>query len=225
MAVTKISIVNAALVLVGAKKISSLTDNSKSARLASDLYEVNLKNVFGLPHNWKFATTRRTLSEYGTEPISGYDKQYLIPEDSQRIIAMVEEDDDEIQFKWRREFVRDTSVTPAREYDVVLTNEETVRIKYVALREDPARYPGWFVKLLYTSLAVMLSQPLKQSKQDREQLRSMEVFALNDALAGDSAEDADSNEANERLDDGSTEVVDAASNGIAGRRRYVWERR
>lgn len=223
-AITQINLINAALVLVGDKTINSLTDANKRARLAKDLYDIALKDVYDLPYNWRFATTRATLSELADEPAFGYDYQYAIPEDSRRIISMVDEDDDSIEFEWRRELYRDTS-NPPKEYDVILTNEDTVRVKYVSFRENPAQWPGWFVKLVYTRLAVLLSEPLKQSNRHREQLRSMYQFALDDAVSGNGSEDADVNIENRRTDKGSTEVVEAARQGFFGANRSAWGRR
>lgn len=224
-ATTKINIINIALLLIGDRKINSITDKSKRARLADETFDIAMKDVFDLPYDWRFATTRAQLSEMTDEPLFGYDHMYAIPEDSRRIIAMVDESFDIIQFECRRELYRDTSKKPPKEYDVVLTNEETVRIKYVSLRENPASWPGWFVKLVYTRLAVILAEPLKQSKQDREQLRSMFQFALDDAVAGNQSEDADVNSELRNLDIGSTEVVEAARQGFTRANMSCWGRR
>jgi hypothetical protein len=225
MATTETTIINMAIYLVGGTSINATTDSKKTARVADDLYEPVRNAVFDMAIDWKFATTRKQLSENSNEPDFGYDHQYNMPANGRRIISMVNEDDDTIEFEWRREVYIDDDVSPPREYDVILTNEDTVRVKYIYLRRDPAKWPGWFVNLVATNLAVWMSQPLKQSKQDREQLRSMRFTALEEALEGNGSEDVDINVENERLDKGSTEVIEAARNGFVGATRSNWGRR
>jgi hypothetical protein len=223
MAVTKIDLINFALALVGEKDINSTTDPVKAAELANSLWEVVVFRLFDLPYvNWKFATTRTTLSELSDTPAFGYDHQYQYPDNCRRITGMLNEDDDTIEFEWRRELYIDDD---DNEYDVVATNEDTVRVKYIFYREDCAKWPGWFGVLVATGVAVVLSEPLKQDKKHREQLRDMMAVAMAEAMAGNQGEDVDVNADNERLDDGNTDVVNAAVAGFLGPDWSNWGRR
>jgi len=222
MAVTQIDVVNYGLVLAGEKTITSMTANVKGARLASAFFEMVLRECLSIPHvDWTFATTRTSLSELDDTPASGYDHQYNYPPKCHRIISMVNEDDDTIEFKWRREVY----LKGAKEYDVLLTNEDTVRVKYIVYRNDPEKWPGWFTILVGTKIGLLLCEPLKQDKRKVEQLMLMAEGALNEALAGNGSENAEVNINNERMDEGNTDVVGAATSGYLGNDWSNWGQR
>ena len=220
---SKIDVINYALVLAGEKQINATTDPVKAAKLADSMWEIVTLAVCDNPYvDWKFQTVRGTLSELSDTPASGYDHQYAYPDNARRIIATINEDDDTIEFKWRRELYIDSS---NKEYDVLLTNEDTVRVKYLVYRADPAKWPGWYVELVATKLAVVVSEPLKQDKKHREQLRSMLLTAVETAMAGNQREDTDVNAENEDLDKGNTSVVGAAVAGFLGPDWSNWGKR
>ena len=136
MAISKITIINTALIMVGEKTISSPTDNSKAAKLANQLYDLCVEESFDLPDNWKFATSRKELSELATTPAIGtFDHQYILPSEQRRVIALVALTSDDFEFRWRKEFVRINN----DDFDVILTNEVNAYVKYIVLREDPAK--------------------------------------------------------------------------------------
>ena len=59
---TKIEIINRGFALVGLKKITSLTDLSPEAEIASQIYPTSLATVLE-ECAWTFATKRKNLSE------------------------------------------------------------------------------------------------------------------------------------------------------------------
>jgi hypothetical protein len=223
MAITQIDIVNYGLILAGEETINSMNDAVKGARLANQIYEMCTKQCFDIPYvNWNFATVRTTLSEHSDEPSSGYDHQYNYPSQCRRIIAMVDEDDDTLQYEWRRELYVDSS---SKEYDVILTNEDTVRVKYIRYRDDPEKWPGWFATLVGTKIGLVLCEPLKASMRKVQQIREMAVEALQDALDGNGSENVDVSVDNERIGEGSNELVNAALAGYLGPDWSNWGRR
>jgi hypothetical protein len=206
-----IGIVNLALITVGSEKINSLSDATKSARLASTLYEQARNEVFDLPESWKFATSRATLAALSTAPAFGYDYQYILPSACRRVIAFVDADGDEIEYKYRREVADVIEGAAEVEYDVILVNESSCRIKYIRLRIDPAKWPAWFTKLVYLNLAMMLCEPLKGDKSKKAQIRQeMWVDAYQSAVTANAMEDVDVNSAGVPTDYGNTDVLDAA---------------
>lgn len=212
MAVTQIDLINAGLVLIGAKKLSSVRDNTKAARLAAAMWEIVRNEIFDLPINWNFATTRAELSALATAPaFSEYEYQYELPAACVRILAVVDESGDEIEYPSRRELYVDTSTSPPREYDVFLTNQDEVFIKYIYLRTNVAGWPAYFAKLVYINLAILLCEPLRQDKQKKNQLLLMYEEAEMKAKAANASENVDVDDDNVRLEKGNTRVVDAAS--------------
>lgn len=211
MAVTEIDLINAGLALIGAKKLTSVRDNTKAARLAAAMWEIARNEIFDLPIDWNFATARVELSAFGTDPaFSHYDYQYEIPAACRRILAVVDEDGDEIEYEWRREVHIDTSTEPPREYDVFLTDQDEAFIKYIYLRANCAKWPAYFAKLVYINLAMLLCEPLRQDKQKKNQLLLMYEEAELKAKAANASENVDVDDDNVRRDKGNTQVVDAA---------------
>lgn len=200
--VSETDIANVALIMVGEAKINSLQDNNKAARLAKSLFTICRDEAFGMPVDWKFATTRTELSQLSTTPAFGYDFQYGLPSNLHRIIAQVAEDDDRLQFEYRREVIGET--------DVLLTNETTAFIKYIILRTDTSVYPPWFVRLVYLNMAVKLAQPLKQDKNKVEQFVLLLELATIDAEQSNGMEDVNVNQDQRRDDTGNMDVLDAA---------------
>lgn len=208
-------LVNAALMLVGAEKINSLTDNTKSARLASNILEQCTLEVFDLPidleNGWKFAKAREKLARLNTDPAFGsYDYQYGLPDNCRRILHMCDVDGDKTEYEFRREvYVSGSTKTP-----VILTNEETVYVKYTVYIEDPAMRPAWFNKLIIINIALYLFEPLKQTTQMFNKIMAMSDDAMDKAKSANASEDVDVNENNENLDKGNSDVVNASTDGV-----------
>ena len=60
MATTKVDICSRALVMIGASPISSFTDGSTEALVASNVYEDIVESSL-TRHRWKFATNQKPL--------------------------------------------------------------------------------------------------------------------------------------------------------------------
>lgn len=220
MSISKTDVINAGLLLVGAEKLFLPSDDSKGARLSTAMYEIILRETYDLPINWQFAIARSELAQLSTAPDFGYDYQYQLPSGCQRVVAVVDEDGDETEYKWRREVAVIASGSREVEYDVFLSNNEEAFIKYIRLREDPNRWPGYFTKLVYLGIAIILCEPLKQDKRKKNQLLMIWEEAYRLARAGNGMENADVSDDNVRLDLGNTDVVDAASVEIEAK-RYI----
>ncbi len=220
MANSKISMINAALALNGEKPIISLTDNRKAARIANSIYDTIEDQIFAMNINYKFCKTRAELSQLDTDPIFGeYDHQYALPDNFIRLLATVNEDGDNYEYKWDREvFIEGTNQT-----DVILTNEDEVFLKYIVRRTDPAKFPGWFSQLIIVKLAIYLAEPLKQDTQIQRKLDVMWTDAKDDAEAGNASEDVRVDENHIREELGNDDVKNAAVYGIPARRRSVYE--
>ena len=212
MAIGKVDVINAALLLIGAEKLTATTDATKAARLATSMYDIALREVHDLPIDWRFATARAELAQMSDAPIFGeYDYQYELPAKCRRILAVVDEAGDKTEYEWGREVAVITSGGRDEEYDVFLANQDEAFIKYIRLREDPNKWPGYFIRLVYLTLAILLCEPLKQDKQKKNQLMLMYDDAYNKARTGNGMENADTSDDGVRLDLGNTEIVDAAT--------------
>lgn len=208
---SKLDIINAALMLVGAKKLMSLTTDTKSQRVANAMYDTVRNELFDKQVEWRFATARAQLVKLATNPSFGYDFQYPLPANCRRILAMVDDFGDEIEFEYRREvFV----ATDSTQTDVILTNESTVRVKFIVLRPEPSVYPAWFSNAIYVRLARLIFQPIKEDTTLFRKIERMWIEAWNDALAGNASEEVITNGTGKELDDGNTDVTNAATGSL-----------
>tara|TARA_R110002051_G_scaffold100647_1_gene171016 strand:- start:10206 stop:10805 length:600 start_codon:yes stop_codon:yes gene_type:complete len=78
MATTDIDICARALVMIGAQPISSFSDGSTEALVASNLY-TDVVEAALTRHRWRFATTQQQISLLSTTPTGRYDYAYQMP--------------------------------------------------------------------------------------------------------------------------------------------------
>jgi len=78
MATTNIDLCARALIMIGASPISSFSDGSTEALVASNIYE-DIAQSSLTRHRWKFATNQKQLSLLTTVPEGRYDYAYQLP--------------------------------------------------------------------------------------------------------------------------------------------------
>ncbi len=221
--ISQTDIVNAGFAITGAKQVVNIDADTVSARLAKSLFKTERLRVTDLPVNWKFATARVQLAKMTADPPFGsYCFQYALPGNCVRVIAMVDEFGDDFEYKHRKETA--VAITGGREVetDVILTNEESVFIKYLRLRTDTATWPGWFGRLVSIGIAALVVAPAKQGKWDRKiELLWKEAYLK--AQESNSMEDVDVDSHNQRIEKGNMDVTQAAGFELAtipARRRF-----
>lgn len=129
MSVTKTSLINKALTLCGAAPITNITDDTNNARVANRVYEISRRSVLS-ECRWTFATTRATLSvSASTMPWyhSGETYVYVRPATCIRIFETSEQ-----TAMWREEG------------DYIISDTQSLGIKYVYDLDDPAKYSALF---------------------------------------------------------------------------------
>jgi len=216
MALDKLKIINAGLLQVGAAKLSSLDDDTKSARLASDMYEFCLLEVFDMNVDWKFAIARKELAQLSDDPAFGtYDHQYVIPAGCRRVLSMCDEDGDKLEYAHKREVYVDNA---NNQTDVILTSEDTVYIKFIILRTNEASYPAWFAKLISDKISMMLAEPMKQRTEIYNKLRFIWDMDLDAAKSGNGAWGGDDVVNGKNINLGNNDVLDAP---LAGYNDYT----
>lgn len=209
-----LDVANLALLLVGEKKITSLTGDDKAEVLANTVATQKMNECFDMPIDWKFATARLALTAHTADPAFGsYDYYYIIPSACRRIIALVDEYGDTLEIPWRRELHVTTAETPVLT-PVIACNESAAYAKYIYLISDTALWPSWFTWLAACKIALVLVEPLRQ---DGGNLKNKVMIAyenaLNDAKAGNAIWDVDT-DGNTNLDYGNTSVINAADYAI-----------
>lgn len=171
MAVSETDIVNAALRLIGAGRITSLTEGSKNANVANDLYEITRDDLLR-SHNWNFATKRTTLARSSTAPASEFAYGYVLPANWIRTVSVHDNDAGVGTVAHRTEELADAGV--------ILSNAETLYLRYIYRATDPNRLSADFVSALEIALARDLAPGVANAsaaRVDQLERRAQQVLA------------------------------------------------
>lgn len=121
--------------LLGAATITSLTENSKEARLCNRRYETVRDHVLRA-HPWNCAITRRTLAKDSAAPDFGFTNQFTLPTDPYclRVLSF-----------WNSNVNNDlapydSNVMFKIEGRKILSNEGTCKITYIARITDTEQF-------------------------------------------------------------------------------------
>ena len=174
---TEVSICSNALRILGDDPITSLTDDTERARLCNSLYEPARDAVLR-SHPWNFAITRATLGQLSTTPAYEYAYQYSLPTDPYclRVLSMEYQD-----YVFKIEHLAGTG-------RVLLTDEGTAKILYIAKVSDTAQFDSLFVDTLTAKMASELSFPVTNSVTLQAQMQKLYQLKLSEARSIDGQE-------------------------------------
>jgi len=162
---------------LGDDPITALTDDTERARLCNAFYVPSRDLVLRL-HPWNFAVTRATLAQLSDTPAYEYSYQYALPADPYCLRVL------EMQYK-DYVFKIEHFASQGR---VLLTNEGTAKILYIARVTDTAQFDSMFVDVLTAKLAVDLAYPVTNSVKLQEQMQRLFQQKLSEARSVDGQE-------------------------------------
>jgi hypothetical protein len=174
---TEVSICANALRRLGDDPITSLTDDTERARLCNAFY-TDARDAVLRSHPFNFSITRTTLAQLSDTPAYGYDYQYALPTDPYCLRVL------EMEFK-DYEFKIENVATHGR---VLLTNEGTAKILYIARITDTNLFDAMFVDVLTAKLAVDLAYPVTNSMAVQKQMQDLFQKKLSEARSIDGQE-------------------------------------
>ena len=174
---TEVSICANALRRLGDSPITSLTEDTERARLCNAFYAPTRDSVLR-SHTWNFAITRATLAQSTTTPAFEYAYQYPLPTDPYCLRVLKMEFDD-------YEFKIENLAGQGR---VLLTDEGTANIIYIAKVTDPTLFDSMFVDVLTAKLAVDLAYPVTNSSTLQANMQKLFERKLSEARSLDSTE-------------------------------------
>ena len=152
---TPVSICSDALILLGAKPISSFNDGTDEANTADRLYP-NLRDSALMMQPWSFAYKKVQLSRLLTTPINEWQYKYQMPGNSLGNPRAV--------FNTSAAYAR-----PVKEWEIqgteLMTNELEVYIDY-PYRTPEYAMPSYFVQFLKYMMAWHLAYPISE-QQDK----------------------------------------------------------
>lgn len=174
MATSEVEICNLALLLAGADRIDSLSDENQRARICNTLY-TNEKNNLLYRHPWNFAIRRVELAVLATAPEFGYDYQFQLPTDCLRVIGVDSVED----------------VNYAIEGTVLVSDEPTMEIKYISTSPTVNTFSHGFCETLSYRLASKVAFALTQNSALADALWKKADDAENYARSFDAQEGRD----------------------------------
>jgi len=185
---SQVDIANYALNLIGASNISSLTEDSKAARIVNQRYESVRDTVFRA-HPWNCLIRRAELAQSTTSPAFGYAYQYAIPTDPY-CLRVLEFSNGSLSYPQDNMFSNTGGPVFVIESRNLLTDEGTARIKYVARITDPQQYDANLIDVLAARLAMEVAYAISGSTTMVQLTSSMYESKLKEARFIDGTEGA-----------------------------------
>ena len=174
---TKIDIANQALSLLGdPTTITSIDppDGSTQAGNVSRWYPIALRRLEE-ENEWTFLTkaTRPALLGNDFADLHGFNNGFHLPADCVRLIGVYEKATDQQEVPYK------VVVNSDSDSLMILTDEESPIVRYVAHIDKPTLYPQYFVECLVTLLCIYLVGPIKESNYTNQTLASLEKMYAN----------------------------------------------
>lgn len=146
---SKVSISNRALALVGANKIVDLGENTLEAKSINNMYEGSLKSILS-ECCWGFARKRKLLNRVKTPPVWGGGNYFQLPSDCIKVFAATSEYEAEGEF--------------------LLSNAKELGVLYTFLQEDTNQYTPKFIDAFTYRLAHDVCYDLTNSSSKQQDL-------------------------------------------------------
>ena len=185
-----VNMCNSALNLLGASTISSLTEDTKNARLCNQRYEPIRNRVFR-SHNWNCLIKRVQLAQDSTGPVVEYTYGYTLPTDCLRVMKIHNGSTD--------------SIASDLDYKVegrkIVTDITTIYLVYIALITDPNEYDSYLREAVSHQLAADICYAITNNSALANNYMIRADERLREARYIDATENAlDTDEANEFTD-------------------------
>lgn len=172
---SKIDIVNSGLIKIGAEPIMALTDDTKTAKLATLRFDMSRRAVLRA-HIWNCATKRVILSPLTTTPPFGFTNEFQMPSDLLRVVRLNDQTSHfDLDFKIEGRKIR--------------ADETTLELKYIFDETDTSQYDALLDEALGAYIAWDLSYAILQSSAARDDAWKWFQNIIKQARFVDSSED------------------------------------
>jgi len=178
-----VDICNEAIDLLGAATITSLTENSKEARLCNRRFETVRDQVLR-SHPWNTAIVRKALAQDSAAPAFGFTYQYTLPTNPYclRVLSF-----------WNANVNNDIAAYDSQnmfkiEGRKVLTDESTCKIIYVGRITDTEQYDSLLSSTIAHKLASEIAYSITGSNSIAQQMFQLYQARLAEARSMDASE-------------------------------------
>ncbi len=166
---SKVQIANRALSKLGAGRITSFEDNTKSAKEVSAIYEDLSEEVMS-SGAWPSATYRATLAQSTTSPEFEYAYKYALPTSPKclKVLTLDEQRAGDVRYRIESGFL--------------LTDETAVSIKYIGKVTDSEQYDVYLRRAIVAQLVADLAYTFMGQVTAAEKLIAWAKEEIKDAL-------------------------------------------
>lgn len=168
-----VQICNLALGMMGGGRIAAMDDASAEGRACKAIYSL-LRDEIQEAHAWTFCKRRAILARLDETPGYGYLYAYALPSDCLRVLEM---QDDEYAMLDQSTAQSVQVATFGKTWEVegekLLTDEEEVKILYIASVEDPSKFSPSFVQAFAARMSVDLAMIVAKSYKMADALRGV----------------------------------------------------
>lgn len=169
-----VDICNSALNNLGASNIIALTEDSKAARVCNQRYPVVRDAVFRA-HPWNCLIRRIEIAADATAPVYEYAYRYQLPAEPYCLrVLKVDGEADGVVYEVEGRFI--------------VSDEGTMKIKYIARELDANLYDTLLIETLASRLSSELAYPLANSTTLQAQMFSLYERKLSEARFVDATE-------------------------------------
>ena len=165
-----VQICNSALNQLGAASITSLTDNSKNARLCNERYATVRDAVFR-SHPWNSLIKRQQLAQDTATPAYGFKFQFTLPSDCLRLLNLDAYNSDH-KVEGRK----------------ILCNESAIKISYVSQVTDPNEMDVLLRETISAGLAADIAYAITANLQVGKLMQEKYEYKLSLAKHTDASE-------------------------------------
>lgn len=151
---SEVGICNRALQHLGARRITSLTQDTPNARECNAVYET-VRDRELRRHRWAFAIERTSLPALSTAPAHGFSRQFQLPTDCLRVL-------------------REANVDWSIEGSKILTDDTApLDVRYIRQVTDPNAMDVLFREALSAAIAFDLCERITQSNTKKRDLSTI----------------------------------------------------
>lgn len=157
---SKLDLANQALTILGAKRLTSLTDSTAHAKLVNEIIDDTIKEVM-IDGAFSSTIRRASLNVTSNTPVYEYTYEYQLPTNPKclRVVEL-----EEIQFNYLQYSAGYEADTGYRiEGDKLLSDTSTAKIKYIAYITDTGSYDAALNMAIKARLAADLAYPITGS--------------------------------------------------------------
>lgn len=182
---SKVQICNRALVRLGAKRITSLTDDTPEAILCNTLFNDVADEVMS-EGPWSTTITRATLAKTTNTPVYGFSNEFQLPV---LPLALRVLEINELQTTTGGTFTN-TTIDYSIEQDKLLTDLDAVSIRYIGRITDTEKYGVYLTTAIIFRMGAEMSFSLAGAETHYERLWAQYEEAKDKGIAIDNTQGA-----------------------------------